>query len=112
VSTPNGFFWHRASFDGYGEKTDGSPWDYGLPDGSRITRGRAWPLLNGERGEYLVAAGDVAAGRAQLATIAGTAGPGLMLHEQVWDLQPPGGTDGFVPGTPTASATPLAWTHA
>ena len=35
-----------------------------------------------------------------------------MLPEQVWDLQPPAGTDGFLPGTPTFSATPLAWTHA
>ncbi len=35
-----------------------------------------------------------------------------MLPEQVWDHQPPAGTDGFVPGTPTTSATPLAWTHA
>jgi glucoamylase len=112
VPTMHGLYWHRASFDGYGEKVDGSPWDFGLPDGSRITRGRAWPLLNGERGEYSIAARDVAAGRAQLARIAATVGPGLMLPEQVWDLQPPGGTDGFVPGTPTTSATPLAWTHA
>jgi glucoamylase len=112
VPTDRGLYWHRASFDGYGEKVDGSAWDYGLPDGSRITRGRAWPLLNGERGEYAVAAGNVAAGRAQVPMIAATAGPGLMLPEQVWDRQPPGGTDGFVPGTPTTSATPLAWTHA
>ena len=111
VPTAHGLYWHRASFDGYGEKVDGSPWDYGLPDGSRITRGRAWPLLNGERGEYRIAAGDVGAARAQLARIAAAVGPGLMLPEQVWDLQPPGGTDGFVPGTPTTSATPLAWTH-
>ncbi|HYJ76277.1 MAG TPA: glycoside hydrolase family 15 protein [Kineosporiaceae bacterium] len=112
VRTAHGRYWHRASFDGYGEKVDGSPWDYGLPDGSRITRGRAWPLLNGERGEYAIAAGSVAAARAQLGRIAAAVGPGLMLPEQVWDRQPPGGTDGFVPGTPTTSATPLAWTHA
>jgi glucoamylase len=112
VPTARGLFWHRASFDGYGEKLDGSAWDYGLPDDSRITRGRAWPLLNGERGEYLIAAGDVAAGRSQLATMARTAGQGFMLPEQVWDLQPPGGRPGFEPGTPTTSATPLAWTHA
>ena len=112
VPTARGFFWHRASFDGYGEKLDGSAWDYGLPGGSLITRGRAWPLLNGERGEYLLAAGDVAGARVQLATIARSAGQGLMLPEQVWDLQPPGGSPGFEPGTPTTSATPLAWTHA
>jgi glucoamylase len=112
VPTAHGLYWHRASFDGYGEKVDGSPWDFGLPDGSRITRGRAWPLLNGERGEYAIEAGNVAAARRQLGRIAAAAGPGLMLPEQVWDHQPPGGTDGFVPGTPTTSATPLAWTHA
>ena len=108
VQTPNGFFWHRASFDGYGEKADGSPWDYGLPDGSLITHGRAWPLLNGERGEYLLALGSRSGARTQLATIARAAGPGKMLPEQVWDQYPPA----VAPGTPTYSATPLAWTHA
>jgi glucoamylase len=110
--TARGFFWHRASFDGYGEKRDGSEWEFGLPDDSRITLGRGWPLLNGERGEYQLASGDLDAGTAQIATMANAAGPGLMLPEQVWDDQPPSGTNGFVPGTPTFSATPLAWTHA
>jgi glucoamylase len=36
----------------------------------------------------------------------------LLLPEQVWDKQAPGGQPGFQPGTPTLSATPLAWTHA
>jgi glucoamylase len=112
VQAPRGLFWHRASFDGYGEKRDGSDWEFGLPDDSRITLGRAWPLLNGERGEYQLAAGDVNAGTSQLATMANAHGPGYMLPEQVWDDQPPSGTNGFVPGTPTFSATPLAWTHA
>jgi glucoamylase len=109
VPTPRGFYWHRASFDGYGEKADGSPWDFGLPDDSLITRGRAWPLLNGERGEYQIAAGQVTAGRAQLTAMANAAGPGYLLPEQVWDQRPP---PGFLPGTPTFSATPLAWSHA
>lgn len=109
VRTDRGLYWHRASFDGFGEKVDGSPWDYDQPAGSRITRGRAWPLLNGERGEYAIADGRPAAGRAQLGRIAAATGPGLMLPEQVWDRQPP---RVFEPGTPTASATPLAWTHA
>ncbi|HST83966.1 MAG TPA: glycoside hydrolase family 15 protein [Kineosporiaceae bacterium] len=112
VPTRHGLYWQRASFDGYGEKLTGEPWDFGLPDGSRLTRGRAWPLLNGERGEYQIAAGQVAAARAQIARMARTAGPGAMLPEQVWDRQPPAGADGFVPGRPTTSATPLAWTHA
>jgi glucoamylase len=112
VPTRNGLYWQRASFDGYGEKLNGDPWDYGLPDGSGLTRGRAWPLLNGERGEYQIAAGQLAAAGAQITRMARTAGPGAMLPEQVWDRQPPAGTDGFVPGRPTTSATPLAWTHA
>ncbi len=88
VRTDRGFFWHRASFDGYGEKTDGGQWEFGLPNDSFITRGRAWPLLNGERGEYQIAAGDLTAARGQLTTMARAAGPGYMLPEQVWDQQP------------------------
>jgi glucoamylase len=106
VPTQRGLFWHRASFDGYGEKADGDPWEFPLPDDSQITRGRAWPLLNGERGEYQVAAGDRRGAYLQLATMARAAGPGFMLPEQVWDLAAPAG---FTPGTPTFS---LAWTHA
>src|SRR5205823_13464023 len=54
--TRNGPFWHRASFDGYGEKADGSQWQSTNP-GSHLTHGRGWPLLTGERGEYQLAAG-------------------------------------------------------
>jgi glucoamylase len=103
-----GPFWHRASFDGYGEKADGSQWDYPLPADSRITRGRAWPLLNGERGEYLIAAGSRGAARAQLRILASAAGPDRMLPEQVWDQYPPNRPL----GAPSTSASPLAWTHA
>jgi glucoamylase len=92
VPTDRGFSWHRASFDGNGEKLDGSQWEFGLPDDSRITRGRAWPLLNGERGEYQIAAGDLRGARKQITATARAAGPGAMLPEQVWDLQPPAGT--------------------
>ena len=74
VRTPKGLFWHRASFDGYGEQLDGSQWEYGQPGGSRVTRGRAWPLLNGERGEYLLATGDRRGAAEQLAAMARTAG--------------------------------------
>jgi glucoamylase len=112
VRTPGGLYWHRASFDGYGEQRNGDAWTFPLPADSFQTLGRAWPLLNGERGEYDVAAGRLGAARDRLATMAHAAGPGLMLPEQVWDDRPPAGTAGFVPGTPTFSATPLAWTHA
>ena len=78
-----------------------------------MTHGRGWPLLNGERGEYDLAAGhDRARPPTQLRTMALSANSGYMLPEQVWDNQAPGGQPGFAPGTPTLSATPLAWTHA
>jgi glucoamylase len=112
VSTPRGFFWHRTAFDGYGEFRDGRPWDFGQAPDSRTTLGRAWPLLNGEKGETLIARGDTAGAATQLQTMTNAAGPGGMLPEQVWDQNPPSGQPGFEPGTPTLSATPLAWTHA
>ena len=54
--TANGPFWRRSTFDGYGEKRDGARWEP-TDDGSRLTLGRGWPLLTGERGEYRLAAG-------------------------------------------------------
>jgi glucoamylase len=109
--TRNGPFWHRASFDGYGEKADGSQWQPTSP-GSRLTHGRGWPLLTGERGEYQLAAGTGA--QSLLATMARAAdNASWLLPEQVWDHRPPAGSGPpFRPGEPTFSATPLAWTHA
>jgi glucoamylase len=109
VDTPNGRFWHRANFDGYGEQLDGQPWNSFPPD-TRATRGRAWPIFSGERGEYDLLAGQSA--NAQLAAMAGAANEGDLIPEQVWDDQPPSGMPGFPPGEGTLSATPLAWSHA
>jgi glucoamylase len=110
-TTPNGPFWHRASFDGYGEKADGSEWEP-TPTGSDLTHGRGWPLLTGERGEYQLAAGSGA--QKDLDTMARSADDASwLLPEQVWDHRPPAGTGpAFQPGEPTFSASPLAWTHA
>jgi glucoamylase len=108
--TPNGRFWHRYTGDGYGEQRNGAPWDVNFPPGSQTTIGRLWPIFAGERGEYELAAGHGAG--IQLASMAATANDGGMLPEQVWDQNPPSGQNGFIPGTPTFSATPLAWTHA
>jgi glucoamylase len=110
-TTANGPFWHRSSFDGYGEKRDGSQWEP-VPAGSRLTIGRGWPLLTGERGEYRLARGVGA--QAYLDTMARSADDSShFLPEQVWDHNPPAdGDPAFVPGEPTFSATPLAWTHA
>jgi glucoamylase len=109
VDTPNGRFWHRFDFDGYGEQRNGAPWDSFPPD-SRATLGRAWPIFAGERGEYQLAAGGSAT--ANLAAMAGAANDGFLIPEQVWDDQPPSGQPGFPPGEGTLSATPLAWSHA
>jgi glucoamylase len=109
VDTPNGRFWHRFDFDGYGEQRNGAPWDSFPPD-SQATLGRAWPIFAGERGEYQLAAGGSAT--ANLAAMAGAANDGLLIPEQVWDDQPPSGQPGFPPGEGTLSATPLAWSHA
>jgi glucoamylase len=109
--TANGRFWHRSSFDGYGEKADGSQWAPVEP-GSGETIGRGWPLLTGERGEYELAAGTGAQER--LDTMARSADDrSWFLPEQVWDDRPPSAAGSpFVPGEPTLSATPLAWSHA
>lgn len=109
VTTPNGTFWHRYNYDGYGEKRDGSPWDVSQPDTFQ-TIGRVWPIFAGERGEYEVAAGQSATAR--LAAMAAAANPGYLIPEQVWDNNPPSGSPGFTPGEGTFSATPLAWSHA
>jgi glucoamylase len=106
--TPVGQLWHRFTNDGYGEQANGGPWNVIWPSPTR-TYGRLWPIFAGERGEYELLAGDPAAARGRLRTIAATANSGLMLPEQVWDNEAP---PGVRPGTPTTSATPLAWTHA
>ena len=104
-----GDFWHRYSFDGYGEQRDGGPWRL-FDDGSRKTLGRAWPIFAGERGEYELLAGRPA--NALLQAMAGSGNDGGMLPEQVWDGRAPTGKHGFKAGEGTFSATPLAWTHA
>jgi glucoamylase len=108
--TANGRFWHRASYDGYGERPDGTQWEPVDP-GSGETIGRGWPLLTGERGEYELAAGQDAQERLD-AKARSADDSSFFLPEQVWDDQPPSGQPGFIAGEPTFSATPLAWTHA
>jgi glucoamylase len=102
VDTPNGPAWHRYNGDGYGEHNDGRPFD-------GTGRGRAWPLLTGERGHYELAAGNDP--KLYLKTMAAMAGPGGMMPEQVWDSAALPERRLF-PGRPTGSAMPLALTHA
>jgi glucoamylase len=102
MDTPSGPAWHRYNGDGYGEHEDGSPFD-------GTGRGRAWPLLTGERGHY-----ELAAGRdplPYLEAMAAMSGPGGMIPEQVWDA-PPIPERKLQPGRPTGAAMPLAWAHA
>jgi len=102
VDTPDGPCWRRYNNDGYGQREDGGPFvGYG--------KGRAWPLLTGERGHY-----ELAAGRAPgpyLRAMEGFASPTGLLPEQVWDE--PDRPDLFMfLGRPTGSARPLMWAHA
>ncbi|WP_210439368.1 glycoside hydrolase family 15 protein [Nocardioides xinjiangensis] len=109
VETPNGPFWHRFSFDGYGETRDGGQWEI-TEDDTGTTLGRAWPLLTGERGEYAVTAGQDAT--PFLAAMAAAAGSSDMISEQVWDGRPPTGEACCPLGEGTRAATPLTWSHA
>jgi len=102
LETPFGPCWRRYNRDGYGETESGGPYNgWG--------KGRAWPLLTGERGMYELSLGrDPAPFLAAMERFASTAG---LLPEQVWD-------EADRPelhlrlGRPTESATPLAWAHA
>ena len=78
VDTPQGPCWHRYSDDGYGEHTDGSPFD-----GTGV--GRAWPLLTGERHHYELAAGRQEVAERLLRAMEDFANESGLLPEQVWD---------------------------
>jgi glucoamylase len=102
VDTPAGRAWHRYTGDGYGEQDDGSPFN-------GTGRGRAWPLLTGERGHYELAAGrDPLPDLLAMAAMAGRCG---LISEQVWDSDPIPERS-LEPGKPTGSAMPLVWAHA
>jgi glucoamylase len=132
VQTPSGPGFYRygtsgtGSEDGYGDcyepdptscSPTGAPWPT-TDTGS----GHLWPVLDGERGEYDVAAGSsLAAGRLLTAMRNMTSGQGLE-PEQVWEdpalPASPYGSDpttasiGFSPGHPAGSASPLTWAQA
>jgi glucoamylase len=102
VDTPSGPCWHRYNEDGYGEHDDGAAYD-------GTGRGRAWPLLTGERGHY-----ELCCGRdpmPYLLAMTHMASSGGMLPEQVWDTAPIEAR-ALEPGRPTGAAMPLVWAHA
>ena len=102
VETPAGPSWHRYTGDGYGEQTDGRPFN-------GTGRGRAWPLLTGERGHYEVAAGrDPLPYLLAMTAMAGRCG---LIPEQIWDTSSlPERLLEF--GKPTGAVMPLVWAHA
>ncbi len=102
IDTPAGPVWRRYTGDGYGETEDGGPF-------RGVGVGRGWPLLTGERGHYVLAAGGDA--RPFLVAMAAMGGEAGLIPEQVWD-GPPRAELGLVPGQPTGSARPLVWAHA
>jgi glucoamylase len=104
VDLPQGPVWYRYNLDAYGEHDDGRPFD-----GTGI--GRAWPLLTGERAHYELAAGRPQVAAQLLATLEGSASPGGLLPEQVWD-EPDIPERELFRGRPAGSAMPLVWAHA
>jgi glucoamylase len=101
VDTPAGPCWHRYNHDGYGEHEDGRSY-------AGWGKGRAWPLLTGERGHYELAAGRDAT--PYLRALEGFAHGIGLIPEQIWDA-PDLPERYFRSGGPTNSAVPLVWAH-
>jgi len=102
VSLPAGPSWRRYAGDSYGEHDDGAPWD-------GRGRGRAWPVLTGERARHFFSMGLPATELVR--SLEGFAGQGLTLAEQLWDSADIPGRN-LQLGKPNGSACPLGWAHA
>ncbi|WP_027059462.1 glucan 1,4-alpha-glucosidase [Mesorhizobium loti] len=100
---PQGTLWYRYNGDGYGEHQDGSPFD-------GTGQGRPWPLMAGERAHYELAAGRKDEAAALLDALEGSAEPGGLLPEQVWDVADLPERE-LLLGRPSGSAMPLVWAH-
>jgi glucoamylase len=101
--TKTGPGWIRSTYDGYGEKADGSPF-------KKTGIGRVWPLLAGERAHYELALGNHDQALELLRTMSRQTSPAGMIPEQVWDADD-------IPerflfnGHPAGSGMPLVWAH-
>ena len=105
TETERGPAWHRYNGDQFGEHDDGRPFS-----GKDKGRGRAWPLLIGERAHYELLRGDVERAKELCRVMARYATETGLIPEQVWDAAD-------VPqrllfrGAPTGSVCPLLWAH-
>ncbi|MCL5069244.1 MAG: glycoside hydrolase family 15 protein, partial [Thaumarchaeota archaeon] len=102
IETPYGPCWHRYNHDGYGQQEDGSAY-------TGWGKGRAWPLLTGERGHYEIASKRGA--KAHIEAMEKFASKTGLLPEQVWDEVDRPKIHMHL-GRATGSATPLMWAHA
>ena len=94
VPMPDGNGWRRFSRDGADEVEDEAP-----GSGADMRRGDTWPLLNGERAHYALAAGEPVL--EYLRHLEACAGPELLLPEHV------AGRDSSDDGV-----APFGWAHA
>jgi glucoamylase len=126
--TPSGPGWHRygvqadGSTDGYGDCYEPDPTDCspsGAPSYNGVGSGHLWPILDGERAEQELQAGDPSGAESLAATMNNMSwGIGLM-PEQVWEdpdipaapygSNPATASIGFTDGKAAGSATPLIW---
>ncbi len=104
LDTPYGTSWHRYNDDGYGEHTDGSPFN-------GTGRGRLWPLLTGERAHYELQKGNIDAAKKLLSDMEKFSSETGLISEQVWDSKDIAEKELFF-GRPSGSAMPLVWAHA
>lgn len=104
TETPQGPIWHRYNGDGYGEHSDGEPFD-----GTGI--GRGWPLLTGERAHFELAADRGNEAQRLQTALESFASPEGLLPEQIWDATEMPERELFF-GRPSGSAMPLVWAHA
>jgi glucoamylase len=101
TDTPSGPCWHRYNHDGYGQRPGGGSYVH-------WGKGRAWPLLTGERAHYELAAGRDC--RPLLHALEQFANGTGLLPEQIWDEADLPEADLHC-GGPAGSANPLLWAH-
>ncbi|MDY3558077.1 glycoside hydrolase family 15 protein [Gemmata sp. JC673] len=106
METERGPIWHRYTADRFGEHDDGSAFEPGNKG-----KGRAWPLLIGERAHHELARGERTRATELVAAMANYAGDAGLISEQVWDADDLP-EKWLFKGRPTGSAAPLLWAHA